>query len=331
MLDEEIDYIKEGVKKHSPTLDKIRKELGKAVVGQEVIINGLLRALLAGGNVLVEGVPGIAKTLMVKSLARVLGCNYSRIQFTVDLLPTDIIGITVYDERRGFYTVKGPIFANFILADEINRAPAKTQSALMEAMQEQQVTIGRKTFKLENPFFVMATENPLESAGVYKLPEAQVDRFLFKLLMDYPEAEEEKIILINNMNLMKFEDFNIQPIVDSQKIIEMQNFVKKIYLREDMKDYIVDITEATRKPKEYGISLGKYVEWGGSPRASINMFIASKTEALLNKNYYVTPQYIKNIVHDVLRHRILLNYEAQAEGIDADRIIDEIISKIPVP
>ncbi len=331
MVDEDIEKIKEGVIKHSDTLNKIKRELSKSVVGQEIIIKGLLRALLAGGNVLVEGVPGIAKTLMVKSLARVLGCKYSRIQFTVDLLPADIIGITVYDEKRGFYTVRGPIFANFILADEIKRAPAKTQSALMEAMQEQQVTIGRKTFKLENPFFVMATENPLESTGTYKLPEAQVDRFLFKLMMDYPEADEEKIILTNNMNLKKFDDFNIQPVVDAQKIVEMQNFVKTIYLKEEIKDYIVNITEATRKPKEYGISLGKYAEWGASPRASINLFIASKTEAVLNGSYFVTPQHIKDVAYDVLRHRISLNYEAQAEGIDSDQIIHEILSKIPAP
>jgi MoxR-like ATPase len=331
MLDEEIEFLKEGVKKYSVVLDKVRHELSKSVVGQKEIVNSLLRALLAGGNVLVEGVPGIGKTMTIKSLAHVLGCKFSRIQFTVDLLPTDIIGITVYDEKRGFYTIKGPIFANFILADEINRAPAKTQSALMEAMQEQQVTIGRKTFKLESPFFVMATQNPLESGGTYKLPEAQVDRFLFKLIQDYPEPDEEKKIITTNMNLVKFEDFGLKPVLGPEELIQMQKFIQKIYLKEELKDYIVRIIDATRKPKEFGINLGKYVEWGASPRASINMFISSKAEALINNSYFVTPQYIKNVAYDILRHRVQLNYEAQAEGIGSEQVIKEILSKIPIP
>lgn len=331
MVDIDVDYLKKGVKQYSEILDKVKRELSKSVVGQEDIINSLLRALLAGGNVLVEGVPGVGKTLTIKSLAHVLGCKFSRIQFTVDLLPTDIIGITVYDEKRGFYTIKGPIFANFILADEINRAPAKTQSALMEAMQEYQVTIGRKTFKLESPFFVMATQNPLESSGTYKLPEAQIDRFLFKLIQGYPGPEDEKKIITTNMNLIKFEDFGLQPILNPEKLIAMQKFVQEIYLKEDMKDYIVKIVEATRKPKEHGINLGKYVEWGASPRASINMFIASKAEALVRGSFYVRPQYIKNIAYDVLRHRVQLNYEAQAEGITSEQVIKEILSKIPTP
>lgn len=332
MLDREIKDLSEGVGIYSPVLNKIKHELSKIIVGQREVIQGLLRGLLANGHVLVEGVPGVAKTLIIKSLAKVAGCKFSRIQFTVDLLPTDILGITVYDEKKeGFYTVKGPIFANFVLADEINRAPAKTQSALMEAMAERQVTIGKETYKLDEPFFVMATQNPIETAGTYPLPEAQIDRFLFKLLMNYPEYSEEKKVMTKNVNLQRFDDFDIEPMVGPEKIIEMQNFVKKIYLKEEIKDYIAGIVEATRNPKKYGISSGEYIEWGASPRASINLFIASKTEALVNGSSFVTPQHVKNIAYDVLRHRILLNYEGQAEGIKPEQVIDEILSKVPVP
>ncbi|MEA2035929.1 MAG: MoxR family ATPase [Nanoarchaeota archaeon] len=331
MLDVDIGYLKKEIKRFYPVLDKIRAEASKAVVGQQTIINSLLRGLLANGNVLIEGVPGTAKTLIIRTISKIIGCKFSRIQFTVDLLPADITGITIYDEKKGFYTIKGPVFANFVMADEINRAPAKTQSALIEAMQERQVTIGKKTYELEDPFFVMATQNPLESEGTYNLPEAQIDRFLFKVLIGYPKPEEEKEILTQNMNLEKFEDFNILQVVSSKQIVEMQNFVKKIYIKDDIKDYIVKIIEATRKPREHGISLGGYIEWGASPRASISLFIAAKTEALLNNSYFVTPQHIKNIVHDVLRHRLILNYEGQAEGIKSDHVIDEILSKIPVP
>lgn len=331
IIKEEDADLKEGVKKYSVVLDNIKKEMSKSVVGQHEIIKGLLRALLANGHVLVEGVPGIAKTLIIRSLAKTIGCKHSRIQFTVDLLPTDITGITVYDETKGFYTMKGPIFSSFILADEINRAPAKTQSALIEAMQERQVTIGNETFKLEAPFFVMATQNPLETEGTYALPEAQIDRFLFKLLMDYPDHSDEKKIITTNTNLKTFDDFGINKILEPNKLIEMQNFVKKIYLKDELKDYIVDIVEATRNPKKYGISLSKYIEWGASPRASINLFIASKAESLISGSHFVTPQHIKTVAYDVLRHRIILNYEGRAERIKADDVIQEILSKIKVP
>ena len=331
MIDDEIEEVKAGIKEYSPILNKIRKELGKVIIGQEEIINALLRVLLSNGNVLVEGVPGVAKTLTIKTLATAVGCKFNRIQFTADLLPTDIIGITAYDEKKGFYTVKGPIFAHFILADEINRAPAKTQSALMEAMQEKQVTIGKQTFELERPFFVMATENPIEQSGTYPLPEAQIDRFLFKLMVDYPKLKDEVEIMARNANLKKFEDFGVEAIINPEKIIEMQDFVKKIYLKEDIRLYIANIVNSTRHPKEAGISLGRYIEWGSTPRASINMYIAAKTEALFNKSYFVTPQHVKDVAYDVLRHRLLLNYEGQAEGIKPEQIIDEILSKVPVP
>lgn len=319
------------LRKHYTCLEKIKREVSKVVVGQEAVINGLLRALLANGHVFIEGVPGIAKTLLIKTLAHATGCRFNRIQFTVDLLPTDITGITSYNEKKGFYVVKGPVFTNFIIADEINRAPAKTQSALLEAMQEKQVTIGKKTFRLDEPFFVMATQNPIETTGTYPLPEAQIDRFLFKLNMGYPTLDDEEKILENNINLQKFEDFDVKPATSLREILRMQDFVKSIYLKDSIKKYVINIVDSTRNPKKYDIRLGRYIEWGASPRASISLFIGAKTEALLNNSPFVTPQHVKNIAYDVLRHRLLLNYEGQSENIKTDDIVTEIISKVPVP
>ncbi len=319
------------VSHHYKTLKDMQKEISKIIIGQNDVVKGLLRGLLCNGHVFVEGVPGIAKTLLIRTLAEVSGCKFSRIQFTVDLLPTDITGITSYNEKKGFYTIKGPIFANFVIADEINRAPPKTQSALLEAMQEQQVTIAKKTFKLESPFFVMATQNPIETSGTYPLPEAQLDRFLFKVLIRYPKKEEEEEIMNTNITLRKFGDFKIKPVINKHRILQMQEFTKTIFLKEDIKKYITDIVDATRNPKTYKVNLGKYIEWGASPRASIGLFIAAKAEALLNNSHFVTPSHIKNVAHDVIRHRIIMNYEAQAESITADDIIDEILSKVPVP
>jgi len=303
----------------------VRKEVGKALIGQMGTVDAFMCALLCDGHVLLEGVPGIAKTLLVKTLAEASGSTSKRIQFTVDLLPSDILGITTYTPEKGFETIKGPIFANFIIADEINRSPPKTQSAMIEAMQEKQVTIGKETFMLPQPFFVMANNNPLEQSGVYELPEAQVDRFLFKLIMGYPTKEEEKKIVENNMTLKKFDSFNIQPILTPEKIIEMQTITKGIYLDDKIKDYIVRIIEKTRK-KDF--PHGKFIEWGGSPRASIGLFIASKAWALLNGRNYVVPQDVKDIAHFVLRHRIILNYKAGAEGVTSDKVIDEILTMV---
>ncbi len=323
--------IKKDVKRYQKDIENIKKEISKIVVGQQKAIDSFLTGLLCNGHVLVEGVPGIAKTLLIRSLAAVCGGKFRRIQFTVDLLPTDITGITAYDKTRGFYIIKGPIFANFIIADEINRAPPKTQSAMLEAMQERQVTIGKETFKLEDPFFVMATQNPIESAGVYPLPEAQIDRFLLKIYMGYPSLDEEKTLIKKNVTLYNFEDFRLKPVVTPNRIIEMQRMTKEVYLSEKIEEYIVRIIDATRNPEKYKIKYGQYIEYGASPRASIGLFIASKANALIKGKTFVTPQNVKNVAHSVLRHRILLNYEGQSEGIKTDDIITEILSKVPIP
>lgn len=308
-------------------ISRVKKEVAKVVVGQEETIDAFICALLCDGHVLLEGVPGIAKTLIVKTLAEASGCDSKRIQFTVDLLPSDILGITTYTPERGFETIKGPIFSNFIVADEINRSPPKTQSALIEAMQEKQVTIGKETFKLPLPFFVMANNNPLEVSGVYTLPEAQIDRFLFKLLIEYPKNEEEKKIMSENITLKKFEDFNIRPILSAEKLLMMQKVTKEIYVDEKIKDYIVRIIDKTRK-KDF--ENGHYIEWGGSPRANIGLYIASKAWALMKGRNYVTPKDVQDIAHYVLRHRIILNYRAKAEKITSDTIIDEILGMVDI-
>ena len=275
--------------------------------------------------------PGIAKTLIIRTLAKVIGGTYSRVQFTADLLPTDITGLTTYERTKGFTVVKGPIFANFIIADEINRSPPKVQSALLEAMQEKQVTIGKTTYQLPLPFFVMATQNPIESAGVYNLPEAQIDRFLFKINIYYPSTDEESEILNRNITIYSFDDYKLKSVINPKIIIEIQEFVKDIYVSKSIEKYITRIVDATRSPDKYKINLGKYIEWGSSPRASIGLFIAAKAEALLRGQSYVTPHHVKTVAHDVMRHRILLSYEGQAENISRDDIISEILNKVPMP
>ena len=318
------------MKTYQKQFDDIKAEMAKVIVGQHTIIDSLMEALLCNGHVLVEGVPGIAKTLTVRTLAAITGGQFSRIQFTPDLLPTDIIGITTYEEGRGFYSVKGPVFANFVLADEINRAPPKVQSALHEAMQEKQVTIGKESFSLPNPFFVMATQNPIESLGTYKLPEAQIDRFMFKVEMEYPTTDEEFKILHQNSTLKKFEEFDVKPIISPEMILKAQQDVKKVYLAKKVEKYIVNLVDATRNPEKFKLTTGKYVEYGTSPRSSIALFIASKAHALIRGRSYVTPMDIKEVAHNVLRHRIILNYEGQAEEISTDDIIDELLKKVPL-
>ncbi len=319
------------IKEYSEKIEKIRKEISKMVVGQNDVIDKLFIGILSNGHVLIEGVPGVAKTLLIRTLAKTVGSKFNRIQFTVDLLPTDITGITSYNvETKEFYVVKGPIFANFLLADEINRAPPKTQSAMLEVMAERQCTIGKETFPVPDPFFVLATQNPIETAGTYNLPEAQIDRFLLKVFMPYPEMGDEKKILDQNINIHKFDDFDIKTVIQGSEIIKMQQDTKKVFLNEKIEDYIVKIVDATRNPDKYKLKLGQYIEWGCSPRASIGLFITSKAAAMINGRTYVTPNDVKEVALPVMRHRIIPNYEGMAEGIKTDDIIKEILKKIPI-
>lgn len=315
------------IKQLSEKINAVKKEVSKAIVGQENIVDSLIRALICDGHVLIEGVPGVAKTFVIRCLGKVSGCDVKRVQFTVDLLPTDITGMTIFKGQE-FEIVKGPIFANFLIADEINRSPPKTQSALLEAMQEKQVTIGKKTFDLPKPFFVMATENPLEQSGVYSLPEAQIDRFLFKLVMKYPNKNQEQKILRQNIDTKTFDEFNLKEVISIKEIIEIQSLIDQVYISNELENYIVEIVNATRvKDKKYS----EYIEWGASPRASIGLFRASKAEALMRGRTYVVPQDIKNIAYDVLRHRIVLNYSAESANIKSDDLIKEILEQIAIP
>ncbi|MFH1400462.1 MAG: MoxR family ATPase [Nanoarchaeota archaeon] len=322
--------LKSKLASYKELFDHIRAEMGKIVIGQAEIIDSLIEAVISRGHVLVEGVPGIGKTLIIRTLAKISGCMFSRIQFTPDLLPTDILGITTYEEGKGFYTIKGPIFANFVLADEINRSPPKVQSALLEAMQERQVTIGKETFILPEPFFVMATQNPIEQLGTYKLPEAQIDRFLYKLTLGYPLFEEERQILRTNMTTRDFSSFNLQAVMQPQTILQVQKDVHLVRSESKVENYIVRIVEATRFPKKYGVELGKFIQYGASPRSSISLYTASKAHALMNGKEFVTPGDVKSVAFRVLRHRIILNFEGEAEEIKPDDVITEILQKVPL-
>ena len=315
------------IRRCADNIKKMKKEIAKAVIGQEDIVDGLVMGLLCNSHVLVEGVPGIAKTLAIRSLATVSGCSVKRIQFTVDMLPTDIIGITSYTPEKGFEVIKGPIFANFLIADEINRSPPKTQSALIEAMQEKQVTIGRKKYPLPNPFFVMATENPIENAGVYPLPEAQIDRFLFKLIMGYPKEHEEREVMGSNMTLKKFEDFKMKSVVTPSDLVRMQEIVKKVYLDDSIKSYILSIV---RKTRDKDFKNAEYISYGSSPRASIGLFIASKARALMQGRNFVLPEDVKKVVFSVMRHRLILSYRATIQKVSPDSLIQEILNSIRV-
>ena len=308
----------------------VTQGMDQAIVGQKHLVESLLIALLSNGHVLLEGVPGLAKTLAIKTLAQIIDARYSRIQFTPDLLPADVLGTMVYSVKsEQFQVKKGPIFANFVLADEINRAPAKVQSALLEAMQERQVTIGDHTFPLDNPFLVMATQNPIEQEGTYPLPEAQVDRFLLKVVIGYPSKEEEKVIIRQNITNEKKE---IRPLLKPEEILEAQRVVEKIYIDEKIERYIVDIVFATRFPAEYNLNdLTTIIAFGASPRASISLARAARSYAFLRGRGYVVPEDVRAVAHDVLRHRIGLTYEAEANTITADEIISEILDKVEVP
>ena len=328
-MDNEIKQLNLRAEEYGEKMNSVLGEMRKVIVGQDDILRKLLVSLVSDGHVLLEGVPGLAKTLMIKTLSETLNLSFCRIQFTPDLLPADIIGTKIYNHNEGkFYTQKGPIFHNFILADEINRAPPKVQSALLEAMQEKQVSIHGETFKLNTPFLVLATQNPIETEGTYKLPEAQIDRFAFKLLIGYPKKEEEKIIIRRNTQDV---NVNVKNILTAEDITEIQKFNHKIYADEKIEDYAVSIVDATRNPKDYGLNLEGMIEYGASPRASIWLVLTGKANALMNGRGYVIPEDIKEVSHEVLRHRIILTYEAEAEEVTPDKIIDEILSKVKAP
>ncbi len=325
-----IGIINEKVKEESVFISTLRSEIEKVIIGQQYLVDRLIIGLLANGHVLLEGVPGLAKTLSVKTLSAALETKFSRIQFTPDLLPADLIGTLIYNPKEGAFTTKqGPIFANIILADEINRAPAKVQSALLEAMQEHQVTIGDQTYKLPEPFLVMATENPIEQEGTYPLPEAQVDRFMLKLKITYPTIEEERRIL--DVMAVTSKEFKIEPVVTADAIFRARKVVDEIYIDEKIKDYILSIIFATREPENYKLDIKPYLRYGGSPRATIYLSLASRAYAFMQGRGYVTPQDVKSIAPDILRHRVIVSYEAEAEELTSDDIVTMILNELPVP
>ena len=326
----DIKKINEKINKESAIIDLLSMEISKVIVGQKKMVDRLLVALLSNGHILLEGVPGLAKTLAISTLARSIDANFSRLQFTPDLLPADILGTQIYSPKKESFSIKkGPIFSNFILADEINRAPAKVQSALLEAMQERQITIGEKSFKLEEPFLVMATQNPVEQEGTYPLPEAQIDRFMIKVVIDYPKKEEEKLIMRNNLS----KEFpKAKTVLKTDSIISAREVVKEVYMDEKIEQYILDIIFSTRYPDKYGLTKIKdYISFGGSPRASINLAKASKAFAFIKRRGYVIPEDVRAMCYDVLRHRIGLTYEAEAENISTTDIITEILNTVEIP
>ena len=326
----DIRELNERIERQSAFVTNLTTGMDQVIVGQKHLVESLLIGLLYDGHVLLEGVPGLAKTLAIKTLASLIDAQYSRIQFTPDLLPADVIGTMVYSQKdETFQVKKGPVFANFVLADEINRAPAKVQSALLEAMQERQVTIGNETFGLPKPFLVLATQNPIEQEGTYPLPEAQVDRFMLKVVIDYPKLEEEKLIIRQNINGDKFE---VKPILKADEIIEARKVVRQVYLDEKIEKYIVDIVFATRYPEKYDLKeLKDMIGFGGSPRASINLALAARSYAFIKRRGYVIPEDVRAVAHDVLRHRIGLTYEAEASNMTSDEIVSKILNKVEVP
>jgi MoxR-like ATPase len=328
---EDIRLLNDKINQAGQFTDKLREEVGHVIVGQSHMLDRLLIGLLSNGHVLLEGVPGLAKTLTIKSLSQAIQANFSRIQFTPDLLPADVIGTLIYNQQRNEFVVrKGPIFANFILADEINRAPAKVQSALLEAMQERQVTIGDTTYKLDDPFLVLATQNPLEQEGTYPLPEAQVDRFIMKVIVGYPKMHEEQLIIRQNVQGLATQP--VKQVVSVQEVKNAKELTRQIYMDEKIEQYILDIVFATRTPEKYQLEkLKPLISYGGSPRASINLALAGKAQAFLNKRGFVIPEDVRSICNDVLRHRIGLTYEAEAENVGVEEIIEEILKKVNVP
>ena len=329
-MEADVKKITEKIKQESDFINTLMYEVGKVIVGQKYLIERLLIGVLSNGHVLLEGVPGLAKTMSVTTLASAMQAGFRRIQFTPDLLPADLLGTLIYNPKNGDFTVrKGPIFTNIVLADEINRAPAKVQSALLEAMQERQVTIGDETFKLDDPFLVLATQNPIEHEGTYPLPEAQVDRFMFKLNITYPDKKEEREIM-ERMALTK-KDFNVTPVISPKDILRLRALVDEIYIDDKIKDYIIDIVFASRDPKAYNLKLDEFIEYGASPRATIYLTLAAKAHAFIKGRGFVTPQDVKSIGMDVLRHRVIVTYEAEAEEITSEDIVQKIFDNVEVP
>ncbi len=327
----DIKALNEEIERESAFINLLTLEMDKVIVGQKYMVERLLVALLADGHILLEGVPGLAKTLAIKTLSETINAAFSRIQFTPDLLPADVVGTMIYNQKSDEFSVKkGPIFSNFVLADEINRAPAKVQSALLEAMQERQITLGDTTFDLPKPFLVLATQNPVEQEGTYPLPEAQVDRFMLKVVLDYPKKEEEKLIIRQHLNPTGKQQPNA--VISPENILKAREVVKKVYMDEKIEKYIIDIVFATRNPKEYGLeSFANYISFGGSPRASISLALAAKTYAFIKRRGYVIPEDVRAICVDVMRHRIGMTYEAEAENITSLDVINEILNRVEVP
>ena len=331
MSDFSLTEINERISKSSIFVDELKKGMSQVIIGQDVLINKILISMLANGHILLEGVPGLAKTLTVKTLAKLIATNFQRIQFTPDMLPADLLGTLIYNQKTGdFDTRKGPIFSNIILADEINRSPAKVQSALLEAMQERQVTIGENTFLLDAPFLVMATQNPIEQEGTYPLPEAQVDRFMFKLIVDYPDRNSERLILRQNTKSVNVDD--LDSVVSSQAILNAQSVIHDIYVDEKVEDYVLNLVFATRNPAEHGLNdLEGIIEYGASPRATINLIRGAKARAFMEHRGYITPEDIRYIGADVLRHRLILTYEAEAEELTPEDVIQRLFEVVEVP
>ena len=330
MIETDIRELNEKIQRESQFIDLINMEMSKVIVGQKHMTERLLIGLLSNGHILLEGVPGLAKTLAIKTLASLIDASFNRIQFTPDLLPADVVGTMIYSQKdETFLPKKGPVFANFILADEINRAPAKVQSALLEAMQERQVTLGGETFKLPKPFLVMATQNPIEQEGTYPLPEAQVDRFMLKAVIDYPKIDEEKKIIHQQIH---HEIGTVKPVMSTDDIIEARKVVDMVYLDEKIEQYIADIVFATRYPEKYGLKeVKELISFGGSPRASINLALAARSYAFIKRRGYVVPEDVRAIAHDVMRHRIGLTYEAEATNVTQDELVSRILNKVEVP
>ncbi len=326
----DIAELNEQIKNESAFIDLLMNEIGKVIVGQKAMVERLVIGLLGNGHILLEGVPGLAKTLAIKTLASAMKSKFQRIQFTPDLLPADLIGTQIYNQKDGnFFIRKGPIFANFILADEINRAPAKVQSALLEAMQERQVTIGEQTFKLDEPFLVLATQNPIEQEGTYPLPEAQVDRFMLKIKITYPQRNEELSIMRQNISS---DNLTVNPVISPDDILQARKLIHDVYIDEKIEKYILDIVFATRSPKDFGLNnLTEMISYGASPRATINLAIGAKAMAFIKRRGYVIPEDVRAICLDVLRHRIAVTYEAEAEEITSENVIHEILNKVEVP